>query len=77
MSDNNVPTIRNLDGIYTRADRNMKRCNLSFSDLTSDEQDQFLSRLEPEGLRRMCKLLAGDLRAIGDKFDIIRVDDEE
>jgi len=55
----------------------MKRCSISFSDLTSDEQDQFLSRLEAEGLRRMCKLLAGDLRAIGDKFDIVRVDDEE
>jgi len=77
VSDNNFPTIRNLDGIYTRADRNRKRCNVSFSDLTSDEQDKFLSQLEPEGLRRMCKLLAGDLRAIGDKFDIVRVDDEE
>jgi len=77
MSDNNFPTIRNLDGIYTRTDRNMKRCNVSFSDLTSDEQDRFLSRLEPEGLRRMCKLLANDLRTIGDKFDIIRVDDDE
>ena len=77
MSDNNYPIIRNLDDIYVRADRNMKRCNLSFSDLTSDEQDQFLNRIELEGLRRMCKLLASELRAIGNNFDIIRVNDGE
>ena len=55
----------------------MKRCNLSFSDLTSDEQDQFLNRIELEGLRRMCKLLASELHAIGNNFDIIRVNDGE
>ena len=55
--------MRNLDGVYIRIERENKHLSLSFSDSTDDEQQQFLDRLDKEGLQRMCKLLADELRA--------------
>lgn len=75
MSSESYPIIRELDGIYIRVKREHGYHSLSFSDLTNDEQQLFLNRLDREGLQRMCKLLVGDLRAIGDKLNIVRVED--
>ena len=65
------PLERHLDGIYCRVERSGKSVPRSFSDLTDDEQAEYLSRLDNEALRRLCKLLAANLRAVGDQFDII------
>ena len=77
MNQNNYPTVRELDGVYVRVKRGEKYYNLCFSDLTNNEQQNFLERLNQEGLQRMCKLLAGELRAMGDQFDIVRKHDSE
>jgi hypothetical protein len=69
------PVERNLDGIYYRVKREDKYFSLCFSDLTDEEQTEFLSRLEKDGFTRMCKELAASLRRVGDQFDIFSVDE--
>ena len=76
MNYENYPAARNLDGVYVRVERDAKHHSLSFSDLAGNEQDAFLSRLDNEGLQRMCKLLADELRAIGDELDVVRCEHE-
>jgi hypothetical protein len=51
-----------------RGDKFVNRC---FTDLTDEEQTDFLSRYEKEGLTRVCKMLASLLRQIGDQFGIV------
>ena len=69
------PVERNLDGFYYRVERDGKYVNRCFTDLTGDEQTEFLSRLEKDGFIRMCKELAASLRRVGDQFDIFSVDE--
>lgn len=76
MECETYPAIRNLDGVYVRVERDQKYHNLSFSDLAEDEQDNFLCRLDKGGLQRMCKLLANELRTIGDELDVVRCEHE-
>ena len=64
---------RGLDGFYLRVKRGDRYVNRCFSDLTEEEQDNWLARLSDEGLRRMCKGLAEALRRLGDEFDIMAV----
>ena len=66
----NIPVIRNLDGAYYRVVRNGKYISLCFSDLTSVEQDAVLSEYDSDALRRMCHILSGSLRQIGDELDL-------
>jgi hypothetical protein len=74
MSDNKYPIERNLDGIYFRIERDGKYINRCFSDLTDKEQTESISRYDNTALQRMCKLLAGVLRYIADRFDLVGVD---
>jgi len=67
----NYPKERELDGVYNRVEREGKRYSLCFTDLTVEEQQVFLNRLDFEGLHRMCLILAGSLRALGDRLDIV------
>ena len=62
---------RDLDGFYYRVKRGEKIVNRCFSDLTEEEQDEFLKGCSEEGLRRMAKELARILRTLGDQFDIL------
>ena len=77
MCDKSCPVERELDGIYYRVKRNDKYFNLCFSDLIEEEQQEILNRLDINGLHRMCKLLAGALRMIGDQLDLFRSDEFE
>jgi len=77
MCDKSYPVERELDGIYYRVKRNDKYFSLCFSDLTDEEQQEFLNRLDISGLQRMCKLLSGALRMIGDQLDLFRSTDFE
>ena len=70
LSYDKYPLERYLDGIYCRVVRNDRSVSRSFSDLTCDEQVKYLSRLDDDALRRLCRLLAANLRAVGDRFDI-------
>ena len=64
------PKARNLDGAYFRIERNGSWHNVAFTDLTSEEQDEILSKFSPEQLRSMCHILSDTLRYIGDKLNL-------
>jgi len=70
MSNTKYPLERNLDGIYYRLDREGKAHNKCFTDLTMEEQNNILEGYEKDQLIRMCQLLAGTIRQIGDQLDI-------
>jgi len=74
---NNYPTQRDLDGVFVRAERHGKWRNRCFTDLTTDEQQDFLESLDLKGLQRMCMIMAETLRKVGDQFDIISRDPED
>jgi len=77
METYEYPAVREIDGVYIRAERNGNWCNRCFTDLTAEEQQSFLDSLDTDGLKRMCLLIAGALRSVGDQFDIIRKDSED
>ena len=64
------PVPRSLDSVYVRAERNGKGQTLSFTDLIESEQQAYLATLDREGLERMCILMAGAVRGIGDLFGL-------
>ena len=64
------PTPRSLDSVYVRVERNGKGQTLSFTDLIEPEQQKYLATLDREGLERMCMLMAGAVRGIGDLFGL-------
>ena len=71
------PKPRSLDSVYVRVERNGKGQTLSFSDLIEPEQQKYLATLDREGLERMCMLMAGAVRGIGDLFGLSFVGMEE
>ena len=71
MIEQAYPKERNLDGIYYRVQRDGKWCNRCYTDLTEDEQNEFMARLDTEGLKRLCFFLANTLRNIADQMNII------
>jgi len=58
-------------------ERNGKGQTLSFTDLIEPEQQKYLATLDREGLERMCMLMAGAVRGIGDLFGLSFVGMEE
>ena len=58
MSEQVYPKERNLDGVYYRVKRDGIWCNRCYTDLTEAEQNEFMSRLDEEGLKRVCSFLA-------------------
>ena len=71
------PTPRSLDSVYVRVERNGKSQTLSFTDLIEPEQQKYLATLDRDGLERMCILMAGAVRGIGDLFCLSFVGMEE
>ena len=68
---------RSLDSVYVRVERNGKSQTLSFTDLIEPEQQKYLATLDRDGLERMCMLMAGAVRGIGDLFGLSFVGMEE
>lgn len=64
------PQLRSLDSVYVRVVRNGKAQTCSFTDLIEPEQKDYLQTLDREGLERMCMLMAGAVRGIGDLFGL-------
>ena len=71
------PKPRSLDSVYVRVERNGKGQTLSFTDLIEPEQQKYLATLDREGVERMCMLMAGAVRGIGDLFGLSFVGMEE
>lgn len=65
------PKARHLDGVYCRVMRNGNACSLAFTDLTHEEQEEFLQTLTPDGIKKMCFILAETLRDIADQFNVV------
>lgn len=63
---------RNLDGSYFRVKRDGKWRNICFSDLSTEERLEVLKDKDIEFMRRLCLIIADDLRQFGDEFDIVR-----
>ena len=75
--NNKYPVPRELDGVYMRIIRDGKPINRCFSDLTSEEQEQFMQNLDKNGLMTLCKHITEVMRSIADEFDIICKKTEE
>ena len=71
------PELRWLDSVYVRVPRNGKMCTRCFTDLTGDEQDEFLGSMDFEGVKKLCLLMAGAVRGIGDIYGLSFVGAEE
>ena len=67
---------RNLDGIYMRVKRDGKYQAACLSDMTKEELEEALNPERGEWLKGAVIHLAGQLRAVGDKFNIVRVEDD-
>lgn len=67
---------RNLDGIYLRIERDGKYQAVCLSDMTEDELEETLNPERGDWLKGAVIHLADQLRAVGDKFDIVRVEDD-
>lgn len=63
---------RNLDGSYFRVKRDGKWRNICFSDLSTEERLEVLKDKDTEFMRRLCLIIADDLKQLGDEFDIVR-----
>lgn len=70
----NIPTVRNLDGVYCRVLRDGRYVSRCFSDLSEAEQDMIMAKYNAEQLRRLCRRLCISLRQIGDTLDLVRDD---
>lgn len=68
------PLERRLDPVYTRVSRGDQIVDRCFSDLTVNEQKNFLNTMDKSGLKRLCMVLSESLRSLGDSLDI-RLDD--
>ena len=55
---NDIPTFRNLDGVYYRVIRDGIHVNRCFSDLSEAEQDVIMAEYNTEQLRRLCRYLS-------------------
>ena len=66
--DCNYPEPRGLDGIYSSVERDGRVVERCFSDLSKDEQDAFLSKLNTEELQTLCKELSDTVRGIAELF---------
>ena len=63
---------RNLDGAFFRVKRNGKWKNICFSDMSTEERLEVLKDKDIEFVKRLCLIMADELKQIGDEFDIIR-----
>ena len=71
------PEFRRLDGIYLRVKRDGKYQAICLSDMTAKELENVLDERRGAWLKGAVIHLALLLRNIGDKFDLISVEDCE
>lgn len=63
---------RKLDGAYFRVKRNNKWQNVCFSDMNTEERLEVLKDKDIEFVKRLCLIMADELRRLGDELDVIR-----
>lgn len=62
------PELRWLDSVFVSVVRNGKQCTRCFTDLTEQEQTDYLNTLDTNGVKELCSLMANTVRGIGDLF---------
>ena len=63
---------RNLDGAFFRVKRDGKWKNVCFSDMSTEERLEVRKDKDIVFVKRLCLIMADELKQIGDEFDIIR-----
>lgn len=63
---------RNLDGAFFRVKRDGKWKNACFSDMSTEERLEVLKDKDIEFVKRLCLIMADELRRLGDELDVIR-----
>lgn len=77
QSENTYPEPRCLDSVFITVSRNGKTYTRCFTDLNEAEQKAYLATLGYEGVKRLCMLMAGAVRGIGDLFGLTFAGSEE
>jgi hypothetical protein len=74
MDDRKIvyPKQRELDGVYTRVERNGHWYSVCFSDLTDEEQDKYMETLDETSLKLLSKVICGELRSLADYLDAVK-----
>lgn len=68
-ADDGYPFPLDMDGVYCRVMRNGEWYDRCFSDLTEEEQEMFLDRLDTAAQKRLCRHLAACLRTCSEGKD--------
>ena len=70
------PVQRNFEGEFFNIQRDGETVELCFTDMTADEQQELLAKLEPNKVADLCVLLAKNLRTLLDLFKLSWGDEE-
>ena len=73
----NYPVQRDLDGVYYRQKRGKKFCNVCFTDLTKEEQEEILEKYDVKQLCRMAYLMADVIRKVDEQITNITVEEKD
>lgn len=76
-TDKEYPQVKNLDGSYFRVLRNGKFVERCFTDMTTEEQDDFLETLDKDCLKAMVKTFGNALRGLCDMCHIEGTEENE
>ena len=68
---------REISGMYFRIERNDKRCNVCFEDMTEEEMNLILNQAKPEFVKGIAKGMAKKLKQVCDDLDILSQSPEE
>lgn len=72
-----IPTPRGLDRLYCTVIRNNNEVERSFSDLSREEQKNYLETLDNSELKKICFELSDTVRIIAEFFNFSCFYDEE
>lgn len=62
------PELHWLDSVFVQIIRSGKQFTRCFTDLTEQEQKNYLDTLNVDGVKELCTLMANTVRGIGDLF---------
>lgn len=65
------PTVRKLDGVFFRVERDGEWRNVCYSDMTQAERDEVIGDRPARWWKSLAEAMADYLRAVGDQFDIV------
>lgn len=71
------PVQRDLDGVYYRQKRGKKFCNVCFTDLTKEEQEEILKKYDTKQLCRMAYLMADTICKIDEQITNITAEEKD